>query len=138
MEIGEMINLIINLLDDITKQAFENSSFMRELTTIICKKLGYHESVSLIDSLCSFLDDLHRTITSNGPKIVRIERTPEEIETFRDELTILLNNWCVISDGAVSPSYEKGVLKTLEWILGGELPIEPPLKTLKNKTRMNQ
>lgn len=112
-----MINLIINLLDDITKQAFENSSFMRELTTIICKKLGYHESVSLIDSLCSFFDDLHRTITSNGPKIVRIERTPEEIKETLDQILELLED----EDGDYN--YREGTRDALEWVLGRDVSL---------------
>ena len=50
------------------------------------------------------------------------------MENLRKRLEKLLGNWSKISDGTISPPYEKGVLKTLEWILGGELPIELPIK----------
>jgi hypothetical protein len=62
-----------------------------------------------------------------------IKRTTEEVENLRKRLGKLLDNWNKISDGTVSSPYEKGVLKTLEWILGGELPIELPIKN-KNRT----
>jgi hypothetical protein len=63
-----------------------------------------------------------------------IKRTSEEVENLRKRLEKLLGNWSKISDGTISPPYENGVLKTLEWMLGGELPIELPIE---NKTKLS-
>jgi len=66
-----------------------------------------------------------------------IKRTAKEVENLRKRLEKLLDNWSKISDGTISPPYEKGVLKTLEWILGGELPIVPIELPIKNKTELS-